>query len=269
MTSNFFTKVYECLMMADPADKVDATYQCYDDLTAGTLDLNHDAPVETITIPGRPEKPALVDPRQVPKRSMNTIDGRIILAHAIAHIEFNAINLALDAAYRFRQMPEAYYSDWLKVAKEEAYHFTLVNNYLKKHDHRYGDYQAHNGLWEMALKTDKSVLERMALVPRVLEARGLDVTPGMIDKLTKAGDIELVDCLKIIHQEEIGHVAIGSHWFRYSCDQQGVDARAIFIKLLKQHMKSSIRGPYDEWSRLQAGFTEDEISDLKSLEVSG
>lgn len=258
-------------MMTDPGHKVKCAFQCNDDFQHGKLaiisDSTNDEAVQRIEIPGRPEYPTLVDPRQVPKRSMKSAEGRIVLAHAIAHIEFNAINLALDAAYRFRGMPEAFYADWLRVAKEEAYHFSLVSEYLDNRGYQYGDFEAHNGLWEMALKTDNSVLERMALVPRVLEARGLDVTPGMIKKLTDVGDSDLVGCLEIIHQQEIGHVAIGTRWFRYSCEQQGVEPRSTFIGLLKQHMKNAIRGPYDEWSRIQAGFTDQEMSDLKSLEV--
>jgi len=266
MSRSFFKNVYECLLITDPDQKVAKTYQCFDEFQNGKLEIVDTKPAETIPVPGRPKLPVLVDARDVPKRSMNSVKGRVILAHAIAHIEFNAINLALDAAYRFRKMPEAFYADWLKVAKEEAYHFTLVNDYLISHGYRYGDFEAHNGLWEMALKTDKSVLERMALVPRVLEARGLDVTPGMIVKLTQAADMDLVEVLKIIHKEEIGHVAIGSHWFKYSCEQEGVEPRKTFLDLLKQeHVKNAVRGPYDEWSRIQAGFTEDEMSDLKSL----
>ncbi|MCK4708158.1 MAG: ferritin-like domain-containing protein, partial [Gammaproteobacteria bacterium] len=259
MTNSFFLRVYECLMTSEPALKVSRTIQCFDDLNAGLLSYEHNSPVKIVERPGRPDYPLLVDAREVPKRSLS-VEGRGILAHAVAHIEFNAINLALDAAYRFRDMPEAYYQDWIKIAKEEAEHFTLMVNYLESHGHNYGDYSAHNGLWEMALKTDNNVLERMALVPRVLEARGLDVTPGMIKKLEKVGDKEFVDCLKIIHKEEIGHVAIGSRWYQYSCDQEGVDARTTFLDLIKKHVKNAVRGPFDEWSRLQAGFTEDEMT---------
>lgn len=266
MNTSFFSRVLECLMISDPESKVNQTYQCFDDLNSGKLTFEHEAPVDTITIPGRPDKPELIDPRGVSRRSINTIEGRCVLAHAVTHIEFNAINLALDAAYRFRGMPESFYTDWMKVAKEEAYHFSLMNDYLNMHGYQYGDFSAHNGLWEMALKTDQNLLERMALVPRVLEARGLDVTPGMIKKLENAGDDAFVECLKIIYQDEIGHVAIGSRWFFYCCKLQGVDSRETFIKLLKQHMNNGLKGPFDEWSRLQAGFTEEEMSDLKLLE---
>lgn len=266
MKMSLFPRVLDCLMATDPEIKINKTYQCFDDLNAGKLAYEHDFAVNRIEIPGRPDKPELVEPRKVSKRSINTVEGRIILAHSITHIEFNAINLALDAAYRFRNMPESFYIDWIKVAKEEADHFSLLNNYLNDHGCKYGDLSAHNGLWEMALKTDENVLERMALVPRVLEARGLDVAPGMIKKLEAAGDLDFVDCLNIIYKEEIGHVAIGSHWFRYCCEIEGVDSRQTFMKLLKFHMNSGLKGPFDEWSRLQAGFSEEEMSDLKLLE---
>lgn len=267
MSENLFSRIYGCLMATNPDTKVQLTYQCLEDWEAGRLELISVDEAKYIEIPGRPEKPVLVDPREVPGRGMGSQDGRIILAHAIAHIEFNAINLALDAAYRFRAMPAEFYTDWLRVARDEAYHFSLVADYLKLHGVCYGDYTAHNGLWEMALKTSDNVLERMALVPRVLEARGLDVTPGMIVKLEKVGDSALVDCLKIIHKEEIGHVAVGTRWFHYACEQQGVDSRATFISLLKLHVKNAIRGPFDEVSRIEAGFTVQEMADLKLLEA--
>jgi len=266
MNKQFFPRVLDCILTADPLLKAEKTYQCFDDLNAESLELIHEQPVQIIELPGRPDKPELVDPRKVGKRSIKSTEGRVVLAHAVAHIEFNAINLALDAAYRFRNMPLGYYKDWMRVAKEEAEHFTLMTDYLQAHNHQYGDFSAHNGLWEMALKTDHSVLERMALVPRVLEARGLDVTPGMIKKLEQAGDQAFVECLEVIYREEIGHVAIGSRWFQYSCELEGVNARETFIDLLKEHMNNGLKGPFDEWSRLQAGFSEEEMLDIKNLE---
>jgi len=255
-------------MTADPVAKVSKTTQCAADFSAGLLIPEHHLPVERIEVPGRPDSPILTDPRNVARRSIHSTEGRVILAHAIAHIEFNAINLALDAVYRFRNMPTDFYKDWMRVAKEEAYHFTLMCDYLAIHGYHYGDFSAHNGLWEMALKTDHSCLKRMALVPRVLEARGLDVTPGMIKKLETVKDKPLIECLEIIYKEEIGHVAIGSHWFEYACLQQGVEPRKTFIKLLsEENVKNAISGPFDEWGRLQAGFSKEEMSDLKLLEA--
>ena len=176
--NNIFEQAYQCLCLPDPVLKVINTQALYQHwLTDGVLPLSVNEAVK-VQVPGRPEKPVLVKPSEVPKRGFDSQSGRLKLVHAIAHIEFNAINLAVDAVYRFRDMPVQYYTDWLKVAVEEALHFTLLKDYLESCDVSYGDYAAHNGLWEMAVMTDHDVLVRMALVPRVLEARGLDVTPG-------------------------------------------------------------------------------------------
>jgi len=262
-----FQRAAGCLDACDPTEKVQLTQALYKDWCAGKLELDRTFKPEPIGEVGRPEKPKLVPPREVSKRSINTEEGRVILCHALAHIEFNAINLALDAAYRFTDMPEQYYTDWLKVASEEAYHYTLLESYLNKRDHHYGDFDAHNGLWEMAQVTAHDVLIRMGLVPRVLEARGLDVTPGILKKLKQAKDPEFIEHLEIIHRDEIGHVAIGSHWFKYLCEQRNVDYQQTFKQLIQDYMKGSLRGPFDEVARLQAGFSEQEIADLNALEI--
>lgn len=265
--NTLFLRVSECLDACDPAEKVALTQALYKDWCAGLLVIDRSFKPDDIAEVGRPEKPQLVAPREVSKRSINTEEGRIALCHALAHIEFNAINLALDAAYRFTEMPEDYYTDWLKVASEEAYHFTLLEGYLNKRDCHYGDFTAHNGLWEMAQITAHDVMIRMALVPRVLEARGLDVTPGILKKLEQSKDQEFIDHLIIIQRDEIGHVAIGSHWFKYLCEQRSLDYRTVFKQLIQDYMKGSLRGPFDEVARLQAGFSEEEIADLNALEI--
>jgi uncharacterized ferritin-like protein (DUF455 family) len=186
----------------------------------------------------------------------------LTLVHAITHIEFNAINLALDAVYRFQSMPQQYYLDWCKVAAEEAKHFTLLSDYLNANGMVYGDLPAHNGLWEMAVKTDFDVLVRMALVPRVLEARGLDVTPGMIKKLETTGDNQLIDILQIIFEDEIGHVKIGSYWYKYLCEQRGLEPEKTFIDLIDKYMQGAHFGPFETQARLDAGFSEQEMQSL-------
>ena len=191
------------------------------------------------------------------------MQGRIALLHAVAHIEFNAINLALDAALRFAGMPGDYYRDWLSVAFDEARHFRLLETRLHEMGAAYGDLPAHNGLWEMAEQTAHDPLVRMALVPRVLEARGLDVTPGMIEKLRNAGDHASVACLEIILEEEVRHVAIGSRWFRYLCEQRGLAPEATFRSLLREYYAGGLRGPFNHQARLDAGFTESELEDLE------
>jgi uncharacterized ferritin-like protein (DUF455 family) len=182
--------------------------------------------------------------------------------HAVAHIEFNAINLALDAVHRFRDMPDAYYGDWLQVAAEECRHFALVCAYLQAYGADYGDYPAHDGLWQMAVNTADDVQVRMALVPRVMEARGLDVTPGLIDRLTQAGDDEAVGVLEVIYAEEVGHVAAGTRWFRFLCGQRGLEPVATFFDLLSRYFPHGLSGPYNLPARRQAGFSEHEIAIL-------
>jgi uncharacterized ferritin-like protein (DUF455 family) len=234
---------------------------------AGELQRSAQAlPAQKIEIPGRPAKPVLVLPKQMKQRKLHHLEGRIALLHAVAHIEFNAINLALDAVYRFREMPEAYYSDWLQVAAEEAYHFALVRTRLRELGADYGDLPAHNGLWEHALKTDHDVLVRMALVPRVLEARGLDVTPPMMERLREVGDEATADVLAIILRDEVGHVRMGSHWYRYCCELRGVEPESTFRQLLREVLQAPVRGPFYREGRLQAGFSAEELEQLKSLE---
>jgi uncharacterized ferritin-like protein (DUF455 family) len=218
--------------------------------------------VLTLTLPGIPSKPELVSPRTLEKRSMKTLEGRVALVHALAHIEFNAINLALDAIWRFNEMPETYYLDWLKVAAEEAYHFTLLNNHLISFGYQYGDFSGHNSLWEMVDKTKGCVLARMALVPRTMEARGLDANPQLRNKLAQAGDLDAAAILDIILRDEIGHVAIGNYWFNWLCMRDTLEPLATFERLRLQYEAPKLRGPFNLEARRQAGFTEAELDRL-------
>lgn len=217
--------------------------------------------------PGRPPQPELVPPTAVPRRRLGGQRGRAALVHAIAHIEFNAINLALDAALRFPGMPSQFYRDWLSVAEDEARHFEMLAQRLAQLDTKYGDLPAHNGLWEMALATMDDVMLRMALVPRVLEARGLDVTPGMIARLEAVGDQDTIAALDVILREEERHVAIGSHWFQTLCRERGLEPQATFLQLLREHYKGQISGPFNEPARLRAGFSEHEMKQLLQLDA--
>lgn len=265
---NLFTSVYACLLESSVEHKVQCSQALYQDFQQGRLDLTPEVcPPVTLTVPGRPEKPHLVTPAKLKRRKLTSDYGRAALVHAITHIEFNAINLALDAVYRFRHMPEDFYRDWLQVAAEEALHFSLLRKRLQTLAYDYGDFPAHNGLWEMAVKTDHDVLVRMALVPRVLEARGLDVTPGMIQRLLEVGDEETVKILNIILRDEIGHVRIGSHWYHYCCQQENREPEATFLALIKQYMKSPVRGPFYTEARLQAGFSLEELRRLEHFET--
>jgi len=266
---NLYEASYQCLMENDLRKKRDLTTNLYAKWKAGhaiKTEKNHNGKaVVSIEIPGRPDKPELVPVNQLKRRKLTSEEGRATLIHAIAHIEFNAINLALDAVYRFRDMPDDFYTDWLKVASEEAYHFSLLEERLQQMGYEYGDMPAHNGLWESCVKTDHDVMIRMALVPRVLEARGLDVTPGMIKKLESVGDQQTVDILKIILRDEIGHVRIGSHWFHYCCELRGVEPESTFLSLIEEYMEGSLRGPFHNEARLQAGFSQAELDMLIKL----
>jgi len=213
-------------------------------------------------VPGRPDKPALVPTLQVPKRSPFTTEGRAALLHAIAHIEFNAINLALDAVWRFAGMPREFYLDWLKVAGEEALHFTLLHDHLQGLGFRYGDFDAHDGLWTMAERTAGDVLARMALVPRTLEARGLDATPPLQAKLARAGDHRAVEILAIILRDEVGHVLIGNRWYRELCRERGLDPIALYPDLVARHEAPRLRPPFNLAAREAAGFSAEEIAYL-------
>lgn len=213
-----------------------------------------------VVTPGRPPRPALVHPREVPRRKLATVEGRTALLHALAHIEFNAINLALDAVARFAGLPEAYYLDWLRVATEEARHFELLASHLQTLGARYGDFPAHDGLWEMAAKTAGDPLARMGLVPRVLEARGLDVTPAIQGRLAQAGDADAVAILDIILREEVGHVAIGNRWFGWLCAERGLEPREAFERLLAEHGVAPPHPPFNEPARLAAGFEAEELA---------
>ena len=266
---NLFAAAKACLDASEADDKVACTRAVAEAWRRGALSLSSDTPVGPIAAPGRPAQPALVPPREVPRRGTTTAEGRAVLLHAIAHIEFNAINLAWDAVYRFRGLPHAYYDDWVRVADEEAYHFTLLRDRLREYGHDYGDFTAHNGLWEMAEKTADDVLVRMALVPRVLEARGLDVTPGMLERLRSAGDARSVEILEIILRDEIGHVAAGTRWFRHVCAERGLDPQASFGEMLRrfiEDMHGRIQGPFHADARAAAGFSADEMARLQSLD---
>jgi len=251
----------ECFTCTDPQRKCELTAQTFAALQEGRLALpDADAPAIAIEMPGRPDKPKLVPPREVAQRGLGTVEGRAALVHAVAHIEFNAINLAWDAALRFAGMPDAYYRDWVSVAADEARHFGMLSRRLGELGHAYGDFDAHNGLWEMAVKTSDSCVARMALVPRVLEARGLDVTPGMIARLRGVGDDTTADILEIILREEVAHVAAGSRWFRWCCEREGVQPAETFRALLREHLVGGLRGPFNLDARRAAGFGEDELN---------
>lgn len=255
-----------CLDAVTPEEKLALTFAAAAAFASGELAIPDAAlPPDPIRMPGRPMRPALVHPRDLPKRGFGTPEGRAAFVHAIAHIEFNAIDLAWDAVYRFRGLPREYYADWVGVASDEARHFALLRGRLHQLGFEYGDFDAHNGLWEMAGKTAHDGLARMALVPRVLEARGLDVTPAMITRLRALGDEATVAILEVILREEIAHVAAGSRWFRWYCDRAGVAPASRFRELLAQYARGVLNGPFNLEARRAAGFDDAELQMLRQL----
>jgi uncharacterized ferritin-like protein (DUF455 family) len=260
MSRSLFVALAGALAATEIAQKLALTATVAADWQAGRLDWRDTTAVDLVC--GRPARPELVPYHQVPQRGAKTPEGRARLLHAIVHIEFSAINLALDHAVRFRGMPEQYYADWIGVAVEEAYHFTLLRERLRSLGHDYGDFPAHAGLWEMAEKTSGDVLARMALVPRLLEARGLDATPPIRARLAQAGDAESAEVLDIILRDEIGHVGLGDAWFRRLCTERNHEPESTYRRLLKTFDAPWPQAPLNEPARLEAGFSRTELAAL-------
>ena len=258
-TTTLRRRALHVLRMADPEEKAAQTRALFAGMAQYASDPES-ALVEPDALPGRPALPRLVPPKDVPTRSPFTLEGRAALLHAIAHIEFNAINLALDAAWRFPDMPPKFYRDWLQVASEEALHFTLLREHLQGIGFDYGDFDAHDGLWAMTQRTAHDVTARMALVPRTLEARGLDAAPPMQAKLRRAGDLRAVEILGVILRDEVGHVAIGNHWYRWLCARDGLEPITLYAELTVRYEAPRLRPPFNHAARLAADFTDDEIA---------
>jgi len=261
--AELFQQIEAAILASDADGKCELTTQLHHAWQQGELNYRPQSKILPVDDPGRPQKPELVDPRKLERRSVATESGRICLLHAFAHIEFNAINIALDAAYRFREMPRQFVSDWLLVASEEARHFQLLSKELEHRGSYYGAHRAHRGLWDMVCKTRANVLHRMALVPRVMEARGLDVTPAMIAKFKQIDDQVTVEILQTIYHDEVGHVRIGNHWYQQLCAQQGLDADETFRELIKVYMGGKLRGPFNWPARIEAGFQAAELGALE------
>ncbi len=264
------------LSLTDPTAKVAAVQTLWQQLETAALPLDAATSPEAIAaavpapIPGRPATPLLVHPKNVAQRSVHTPAGRAALLHAVVHIEFNAINLALDAVWRFAGMPDAFYRDWLRVAREESEHFSMLHAHLQHMGWHYGNFVAHDGLWTMCEKTAADIVARMALVPRTLEARGLDATPLIQQRLRgiDAADAHTTATLldTILH-DEIGHVAIGNHWYRWLCARQGLEPVAHYQALVQHYAAPRLKPPFNAAARLQAGFSQAELDYLLGMGI--
>ena len=250
------------LCISDPHHKVQEMQALWEGRHALQLDTPALLNDQGLTVPGRPAKPVLKNPQHVPKRSVHTEAGLAAMVHAICHIEFNAINLALDVVWRFSGMPEAFYRDWVGIAKEEAKHFLLLQKHLQSLGFDYGDFPAHNSLWDMAERTKGDILARIGLVPRTMEARGLDASPGVKNKLVSVGDLAAGRILDSILEEEIGHVAAGNRWYRHVCEGRGLDPIAAYRQLIQQYDAPKLKSPYNLEARRLAGFDDEELNYL-------
>ncbi|MCS0599041.1 ferritin-like domain-containing protein [Massilia agri] len=251
----------QALLETDPARKTAAVAALADAGHKGNWTVDTLAVLQAPGgIPGRPARPELVPPRLVGRRSMATVEGRAMLVHALAHIEFNAVNLALDALWRFPGMPPRYYVDWLRVASEEALHFNMLCAHLETLGCRYGDFPGHDSLWEMVEKTRGDVLARMALVPRTLEARGLDAIPPLRAKLAQAGDQAAAAILDVLLRDEVGHVEIGNRWYVQLCEERGLEPISTYAALTVEYKAPVLKGPFNLDARREAGFSEAELA---------
>ena len=237
--------------------KMTLTREAYDQWLGRHLSLRSPLDPPVPLRPGRPDRPELVPPNKMKKRSLHTEHGRIALLHAICHIELNAVDLALDIVARFadQPVPRSFFDGWMQVAAEEAKHFTLVRDRLRSLGSDYGALPAHDGLWEAAHSTRNSLTARLAVVPLILEARGLDVTPSMRDNLRELGDHESADIFSIIYEDEKGHVAIGAKWFRFLCAREKRDPAKAYQELVRTNFRGGLKAPFNDLARAEAGLT--------------
>ncbi|MBD9356371.1 ferritin-like domain-containing protein [Methylomonas albis] len=252
-----------CLFNSDIAQKLVLTHQARQLLDNGLLSLQAEGAVLPISHTLFPSKPDLLMPRDMPKRRLDSDAGKAAFFHALAHIEFVAIYLAWDIIYRFRGLPDDFYRDWLIIADEEAQHFELIRDHLLGLGFDYGDLPAHRGLWSHAEETSDDILARLAIVPRCMEARGLDVTPAMMDKLNVIGDQPGVAILTRIYNDEVGHVERGSYWFNILAKQRGLQPEQCFKDLIMNYFKGKPKGPFNREVRIIAGFSNNEIDWLE------
>lgn len=264
MSCSLFSSARDCLVQTSIKDKLEQTTCLQNQWQSGALDLSK-KDVTNYRTPGMPDNLIFVEPAKLPRRSLHDAKGHAAFIHALTHIEFSAINLALDIIARFQTLPARFYDDWTRVAAEEARHFGLLQSRLSELGYEYGDFPVHNGLWDTAEKTAHDILLRLALVPRMLEARGLDVTPAMINRLHEINDEQTAKLLQQILEDEIGHVSIGSHWFNFVCAERGIDSQSTYLELIRNHAGTQIRKPINYEARKSAGFGEKELSELELM----
>jgi uncharacterized ferritin-like protein (DUF455 family) len=262
---NLFAIAHQCLIESNLDKKILNSSNAAKKILDGRI--NYDSiNIDLNSIkPGRPVKPALISPKDVPRRNIQSIEGRAAMIHSFAHIEFNAINLAWDLICRFQNMPEDFYTDWVTVAGEETKHFRLLRDNLNRIGFEYGDFPAHDGLWTIAEQTQHDILLRLAVVPRIMEARGLDVTPNLIERFRQINDNKTVSMLELILEEEIGHVSYGTKWFHYMCEHKNQDPDKKFKQIIDEFIPSNKTKKINHEARLMAGFSQSELDYLAAI----
>ena len=262
---NVFKFAENCLHNSTIEELLMRTHEAWQYLQSGKLSFVSESNSSPITQVKFPNKPNLLAPKDMPKRKFGSPEGIAAFFHAIAHVEFVAIYLAWDILYRFRGLPDKFYQDWLCIADEEAQQFELIRVHLKSFGLNYGDLPAHNGLWDHATDTADNLLARLAMVPRCMEARGLDVTPAIINKFKHHGDDASVTLLTRILNDEVGHVERGSYWFKYVCSQQNLEPEAKYRELIdKYYLGGKPKGPFNREMRIIAGFSDAELDWLEN-----
>lgn len=260
---NLYQEARHCFLLSDPDEKLNASLEVAGAFQAGQLEWKEGAIAENLTMPGRLDRPLLVSPDLVPRRGFGTVVRRAALIHALAHIELTAVNLAWDCIYRYRGMPREYYQDWASAAADEAKHFFALRARLRAMGFDYGDFAAHDELWESAMQTAGDLVDRMGILHRVYEARALDVVPKTLEKFQTIGDLKTAAVLATVANDEVRHVGAGTRWFRYRCEQKGVDPDVMFFGLLKKYMSRSPKGPFNREARSKAGFSDNELALLE------
>jgi uncharacterized ferritin-like protein (DUF455 family) len=265
VTQNIFSLAHQCLTEIDLDKKLSLSNDTLEKISKGQVNFEEFSINIQEVLPGRPEKPVLIKPQEVPKRNIQRPEGRAAMVHSFAHIEFNTINLAWDLIFRFQTMPKEFYHDWAQVVEEEIKHFKLLRSNLINSGYDYGCFPAHNGLWTIAEQTKHDILLRLAVVPRIMEARGLDVTPDLIGRFRQINDDEMVSILELILEDEIGHVQFGTKWYHYLCEKMNIEPEIKFKKIIEEFLPSAKTKKINKNARLKAGFSQTEIDYIDAI----
>lgn len=260
---NLFQQARHCLLLDDPDEKMAYTMELFSSWENSTLEWQDGESPDLEINPGRPDRPTLVSPDAVPKRGFGSETRRAALIHALTHIELTAVDLAWDTIYRYRSMPQEYYDDWIHTAVDETRHFIALRARLRAMGFDYGDFAAHNALWEHAVETAADLMDRMAIVHRVMEARALDVVPNIMEQFRTIGDSETAAVLVDVANDETAHVSAGTRWFRYRCQEQGKDPDQKFFELVVKYLSKLPKGPFNHDARRKAGFSDNEMEVLE------